>query len=189
MDAVGDLLREKGVPGLGVNAVARRAGVDKVLIYRYYDGLDGLVGHWARTQDFWPTSSEVLGPDEELLREPDHARLARVLLERYVAALRRRPVTLQLLAWEMAADHPLLAVLEEVREQWAVELQARLAPLELPQSAFTLMNLHIAGAHYLLVRSRRIAVFGATRVGDDADWALIYDAVETSFRGLLSPSS
>ncbi|MGO8189834.1 TetR family transcriptional regulator, partial [Rhizobium leguminosarum] len=32
-----------GFQNFGINAVARRAGCDKQLIYRYYVGLDGLV--------------------------------------------------------------------------------------------------------------------------------------------------
>ena len=37
------LLAEEGFQGFGVNAVARRAGCDKQLIYRYYGGLNGLI--------------------------------------------------------------------------------------------------------------------------------------------------
>ncbi|TAG31161.1 MAG: TetR/AcrR family transcriptional regulator [Rhodobacterales bacterium] len=43
LDAVLDLVAEEGFAALGVNAVARRAGADKQLIYRYFGGLDGLM--------------------------------------------------------------------------------------------------------------------------------------------------
>jgi AcrR family transcriptional regulator len=36
------MLVEKGFGGWGVNAIARAAGCDKQLIYRYFGGLDGL---------------------------------------------------------------------------------------------------------------------------------------------------
>lgn len=40
--AVGAILAEAGGSRrIGVNAVAARAGVDKVLIYRYFGGLEG----------------------------------------------------------------------------------------------------------------------------------------------------
>jgi len=42
LDAALDLVAEAGFPALGVNAVARRAGADKQLIYRYFGGLDDL---------------------------------------------------------------------------------------------------------------------------------------------------
>jgi AcrR family transcriptional regulator len=36
------LLAERGFTAFGVNAIARAAGCDKQLIYRYFGGLDGL---------------------------------------------------------------------------------------------------------------------------------------------------
>lgn len=42
LDAALDLVAEAGFPALGVNAVARRAGADKQLIYRYFGGLEDL---------------------------------------------------------------------------------------------------------------------------------------------------
>jgi AcrR family transcriptional regulator len=47
LDAVGALLAEAGFSALGVNALARRAGVNKSLIYRYYGGMDGLLRAYA----------------------------------------------------------------------------------------------------------------------------------------------
>lgn len=42
LDAALDLVAEAGFPALGINAVARRAGADKQLIYRYFGGLEDL---------------------------------------------------------------------------------------------------------------------------------------------------
>ena len=52
--AVGTLLAREGFTGLGVNAVAREAGVDKVLIYRYFGGLPELIVAFGREGNFWP---------------------------------------------------------------------------------------------------------------------------------------
>ncbi len=43
IDAVGALIAEDGFEALGVRRVAERAGVNKTLIYRYFDSLDGLI--------------------------------------------------------------------------------------------------------------------------------------------------
>lgn len=43
LEAALDLLAEEGFGAFGVNGVARRAGYDKKLIYRYFDGMDGLI--------------------------------------------------------------------------------------------------------------------------------------------------
>lgn len=43
LDAAFSALMEGGFQSLGINEVARRADCDKKLIYRYFDGMDGLV--------------------------------------------------------------------------------------------------------------------------------------------------
>ncbi len=43
LEAALDLMSEEGFAALGINAVARRAGADKQLIYRYFGGLDDLM--------------------------------------------------------------------------------------------------------------------------------------------------
>ena len=43
LQALGQVLLEQGFPAVGINAVARQAGCDKVLIYRYFNGLEGLL--------------------------------------------------------------------------------------------------------------------------------------------------
>ena len=58
------LLRD-GVIGLGVNAVAQEAGVNKVLIYRYFQDLPGLARHWASNSSFWPDEMELIGNDPD----------------------------------------------------------------------------------------------------------------------------
>jgi AcrR family transcriptional regulator len=54
LDAAHALLAGDGFENWGVNEVARRAGTDKVLIYRYYNSLDGLLTAVIQSTDFWP---------------------------------------------------------------------------------------------------------------------------------------
>ena len=56
VDAVAGLLIRSGFRTVGVNAVAAAAGVDKVLIYRYFGGLAGLLEVVAAEPDLWPTT-------------------------------------------------------------------------------------------------------------------------------------
>lgn len=41
--AARQLVLAQGMPGLGINAIAKTAGCDKVLIYRYFGGLEGVL--------------------------------------------------------------------------------------------------------------------------------------------------
>ena len=100
VDAVGTLLAREGFGALGVNAVAREAGVDKVLIYRYFGGMEELLLAFGQSGDFWPSLSQVIGDDpSDLMALTPGERWAKGL-SRYAQELRRRPVTKEILAWE-----------------------------------------------------------------------------------------
>lgn len=177
------LLQTGGVAALGVNAIAERAQVEKVLIYRYFGGLEGLMAAYAQHSEFWPSLDEILGPDFERVLALDRASAAAQLLSNYARALRNRPVTLELLAWECAHRNPLTEALEAVREQRAHELFARLASagMELSTTARELGALLSAAINYLCVRSRHIAVFAGLGVQGDAAWQRIEAVMAAAF--------
>ena len=61
---------ETGMGGVGINAIAKRAGVSKELIYRYFDGMPGLMLAWMQEQDFWTRNPGLLAADESSQRTP-----------------------------------------------------------------------------------------------------------------------
>ena len=61
--AVGTVLERDGFEKVGVNLIARTAGVDKVLIYRYFGGLDGLLTSFGESADIWWTVEEIVGEE------------------------------------------------------------------------------------------------------------------------------
>jgi AcrR family transcriptional regulator len=161
--------------------------VEKVLIYRYFGGLEGLMTEYAKGSEFWPTLEEIIGPDPALLGNPDHARTAATLLANYARALRKRPVTLDLLAWECAHRNPLTVALETVREERAQQLfqQLTAAGFPLPGAAVGLSALLSGAINYLAVRGRELKVFAGLRLGDEAAWQQIEQVMFLAFRGVL----
>ena len=53
LEAVGSIIENDGFEKLGVNAIAQRAGVSKVLIYRYFGGIDELIAQYLLRKDYW----------------------------------------------------------------------------------------------------------------------------------------
>lgn len=58
--ALVDILENEGFQSVGINSIARKAGVSKVLIYRYYGGLEGLLKEYKNH----PNSSPVIREDQ-----------------------------------------------------------------------------------------------------------------------------
>lgn len=185
--AVGTVLLRAGVDGLGVNAIANEAGVDKKLIYRYFGGLPGLMRAFGERGDFWPDVDELLGPDREVLALGDLAAIGAEVLARHARGLRRRPITLHLLAWECVRRNALTTVLEEIRQDRSEALGRAFAEagFALGRDAQVLSTLLAAAINYLAVRGRELVVFGDARL-DDPGWAEIEATIGRTFAALLA---
>lgn len=60
LEAVGKILRTKGFESLNVSTIAKAAGVDRKLIYVYFDNLDNLVETYIKNNDYWQSFTETL---------------------------------------------------------------------------------------------------------------------------------
>jgi AcrR family transcriptional regulator len=180
--AVGEVLARDGFAAIGVNAIAREAGVDKVLIYRYFGGLPELLRAWGSSGRFWPPLQELLGEGPHNLLALPSAERYEEFFRRFIAALRRRPLTVEILAAEIVTRNELTAILETEREEWGAQAEAVFGGADLQRLPHLrgVTLLLVAGVQYLLVRARTIRIFGALDLRSDAGWA----ALETSIAGL-----
>ena len=190
IETVGRLLARSGFAALGVNALAREAGVDKVLIYRYFDGLPNLLKAYCERGDFWPTAAEVLLPDVATLRAaPLPARTAAIVVN-LLDALRRRPQTIEILAWEVVESNALTDTLAAIRERWSHDVTELVLPDAAEDRAdfLALANLLVAGIQYLLIRSRTTPVYGGIPLRTDEGWARIRNAALVAFGVTTAPA-
>lgn len=189
LGAVGELLARDGFGGIGVNAIAKQAGVDKVLIYRYFGGLPELLRAWGESGRFWPRVADLLGPDPQaLLSLPTAERYAR-FFEHFVDELRARPLTVAVLASEVNERNELTAILEAEREQWGEEAVRVLGGTEWAERPWLqgVTLLLIAGVQHLLVRSRQIRVFGGVDLRSDEGWDELNRSLRELARVLFPP--
>jgi AcrR family transcriptional regulator len=52
-EALEQIIKEGGVSAIGINNIAKTAGVDKVLIYRYFGGLGELLKDFIKQKDYF----------------------------------------------------------------------------------------------------------------------------------------
>jgi AcrR family transcriptional regulator len=157
LEAVAALLLEQGYPAVGINSVARRAGCDKVLIYRYFGGLDELLLAFAETTTLWWEVDEIItesAADCETIALPDFLQR---LLNRYVEALETRPLALEIMAWEMSEQNNLTRHLARIRSERGMQLVKRI------RLYYRQPNIDIGGIlgvfgasiNYLVIRTRK----------------------------------
>ncbi|MCW8996073.1 MAG: TetR/AcrR family transcriptional regulator [Psychromonas sp.] len=167
ISAAGEILATEGFTKFGINAVARQAGVNKALIYRYFGDLDGLVTAYAGESDFWPTTDELL---ENLQDRPlNMQQYIQQILANYWYALDSRPQTLAVMAWELVDRNQLTIILEQHREKSSVllgkQLHQQLTKIDssteehIRQKLPNIMAITSASVNYLLLRKREVHYF------------------------------
>ena len=190
IQAVGSVLAREGFAKIGVNTIAREANVDKVLIYRYFDGLSGLLTAWAQSGAFWPPVQELIAASPANLMELPFAERYALFFVHFIDSLRSRPLTIEILAGEITHRNALTEILEAQREQWGEEVSRTLAmaaDYQQHPELIPLTNLLNAGVQNLLIRSRSIRYFGGLDIQSDEGWTLIKESIQAMARKLLAP--
>lgn len=185
IEAVGRLLAREGFQALGVNSIAREAGVDKVLIYRYFGGLPGLIAAFGREGDFWPSLQELTGGDSEtFMRLPLAERLS-LVARNYLKALKKRALTQAVMAWEMTERNDLTAELETIRENNTLQLFNLLASDGMEHKDIQALSALIgAGISYLVLRSAKIKSYGGIDLQSEHGWERLEKAIDMIIKGI-----
>ena len=183
----GEVMLAAGIE-LGVNAVAKRAGLNKVLIYRYFGDWNGYLDQLAAGLNIWKDIRVELAAGLKLARWRDPAAAAAWVLGTYQQRLREQPVLLTIMATEQARSSPLLRHLDEERETEGFLILEALYekwPL-LPLERSTILSAILsAGISYLVLRSGQTPVFNGLDLGKEETWNKLIDEIEAMLRKLF----
>lgn len=191
VEAVGRVLAREGFGAVRVNVVAREAGVHKVLIYRYFGGLDGLVMAFAHSGDFWPDIAELTGGDMEAFLALPFAERLVVGACNYMRGIRRRPLTQEILAWRFMEHNALTEALDSVRQAVGQQLMEIAQRGVIPPPGLDIPALYaILGGtiNHLSVRARTEKTFAGLPLGDDASWRRLDAMLARIIRGVFRQS-
>lgn len=178
MQALEDQICETGMMGVGVNAIAKRAGVSKELIYRYFDGLPGLMLQWMQTQDFWTGRSAMLldaTSEEQSLQQ-----IILGMLGAQIDALSRNDALKEIRRWELIERNEVSAKLADRREKAARMFIDELSAVNDDAGADipAMTSVMLAGILYLSLRSKTESHFLGVPIRTDEGWQRIRAALE-----------
>ncbi len=177
MQALEEQIRETGMSGLGVNAIAKRAGVSKELIYRYFDGLPGLLLAWMSAQDYWTGHAGTLQADESSTRTP--ADLILTMLRAQIGALGNNEVLREVRRWELIERNDITAQLADRRERSARSFIDRVDGLTQEADIPAQVSVMLAGMLYLMLRSKTESHFLGVPLRTNEGWERIFGAIES----------
>lgn len=185
VSSVGKVLAREGFKGLGVNKIAREAGVDKVLVYRYFDGLPNLVIAYSNTCDFWPTVKELLGSEPKRIKTLSPDRQVAEFFKSVVSALRKRPVTLDILAWEALERNELTKQLEDIRIRTVLEYFEYFDGIPNDENLTAIVAIMSGAVTHLLIKSRITGSVGGIDIETEDGWERINRAIELLLKGIF----
>jgi len=174
------LLRD-GVQGLGVNAIAQEAGINKVLIYRYYKDLPGLARHWSTNSSFWPSELELIGNDPDAFNKLTVPDRVKAVLCNYIDAIRARPATIEMLAGELQSPSDITRALSDGMARpgrgVADYIQLEKSDKDISDKVWKLIYMVTAITAYMTIRERVNPSYMGFDMTDDESWVFLRDTV------------
>lgn len=171
--AVDELIEENGFEGLGINAVAAKAGVSKMLIYRYFNSLDGLIAAYIQQHDYWINFDEQL-PDEEHIGE-----FIKEIFKRQIAMLRQSYTLRRLYRWELTSNNIFIKELREKREAkgvWLVDAVNKLSKHPQKETA-AMASILTAAISYLSLLEENCPVFNGINIQTEDGWKELEEGI------------
>jgi AcrR family transcriptional regulator len=181
LDALQAQIAEAGMGGVGINAVAKRAGVSKELIYRYFDGMPGLLLAWMKEQDFW-TSPRGLLLDEEA-GEKSPSDLVLLMLRAQIEALAGNETLREVRRWELIERNEVSSQLAARRERAARGFIDRIDGLTPEMDVPAVVSVMLAGVLYLMLRAKTESEFLGVPLRTDEGWKRFHGALDYIARG------
>lgn len=173
LDTIGQMIIEQGFEKIGINAVSAQSGVSKILIYRYFNSIDGLIAAYIRKHDFWLNTSFEFSETVQMLPA------IKEMFYKHIERLRTDPVLRKLYRWELSCNNDIIASLREQREKVGMNLIEQVCTLSgRPKQEIAVLSAIItASTTYLAMLGDYCPVFNGISIDEDNGWKQIYKEV------------
>lgn len=185
LDTIGQMIADDGFEKVGINAVAARSGVSKILIYRYFGSVEGLMAAYMRKNDFWINFPPEIPEGEQV------ATFLKNTFRGQIKQLRTHPTLKRLYRWELSCNNEMIEKLREQREKIGLHLieQISLATGYPPQEIAVMASLVTASINYLVMLEDFCPVYNGIAIQTDTGWEQICKGIETLIDKIFSPAS
>ena len=111
LEAVGSIIENQGFEKVGINAIATEAGVSKMLIYRYFGGVEELIAQYLIQKDYWAnTDAAMINPEAV-------GDSIKSMFRQQVEQLRNDVTLRRLYRWELSTNNQNIRQLRNRREE------------------------------------------------------------------------
>ena len=174
LEAVSKIIEEEGFTQIGINRIAKKAQCDKVLIYRYFGSVEGLMAAYIRQHDFW-----INFPLEYPSREKLPA-FVKSMFQGQIEQLRNNPTLKRLYRWELSCNNDMIVKLREQREKVGIDLVKKVSELTgHPQKEIAaIASILTASITYLVMLEDFCPVYNGIPLNENSGWEQINEGIE-----------
>lgn len=174
LKAVHELVEEDGFENIGVNALAARAGVSKMLIYRYFGSLDGLISSYISQHDYWINFNEDM-PESQCLGD-----FIKKMFRKQIAVLRENYALRRLYRWELSTDNALVHELRQKREKKGYGLVEAVSCLSRHprQEIAVIATLISTSVSYLALLEENCPVYNGIHIQEESGWEQLSEGID-----------
>jgi len=174
LKAVGEVIEQFGTEKVGVNLIARTAGVNKVLIYRYFDSVDGLMEQYVKSGEYASTAGDDYIENIEPIAPNDRGKAMTDLMLTFLKDLRDRKATRDLLRWEIGTGKSMLS---DTRNDVANRLLMKIGDLPNFSDTRALMAFVTAGIYYMTIAADFRGTMMEIDLNSDEGWSRIENVI------------
>ncbi|GAB4044006.1 TetR/AcrR family transcriptional regulator [Spirosoma litoris] len=181
--ALEDEINDFGWQGVVLNRIAQRAGVSKTLIYRYFGSVEGLIVHYLKTDQFFPTfTPQVL----DHIRPRQKSELARIWYRQVIQtyrSLRASGPARELLKATLSDSNPTADVISQTVDEELTRLVDQLSFVQGADSQ-AISAVMLAGMSYLTIMAQNNSSVIGLDLRNEQDWNRIEEAVKLLYTAI-----
>ena len=174
LEAVASIVESDGFEKLGINTIALKANVSKMLIYRYFGGLEELVARFIMQKDYWAnTATLILNPHSV-------GDSIKSMFRNQIEQLRNDVTLRRLCRWELSCHNASFDRLRDKREENGCNLIKVVSRLTgcFNSEVASLASILSASISYLTLIEDQCPTYNGIALQTDKGWEQIAQGVD-----------
>ncbi len=174
LEAVASIVESDGFEKLGINTIALKANVSKMLIYRYFGGLEELVARFIMQKDYWANT------DTLILNPHSVGDSIKSMFRNQIEQLRNDVTLRRLCRWELSCHNACIDRLRDKREENGcnlIKVVSRLTGCSNSEVA-SLASILSASISYLTLIEDQCPTYNGIALQTDKGWEQIAQGVD-----------
>ena len=174
LEAVGSIIENQGFEKVGINAIATEAGGSKMLIYRYFGGVEELIAQYLIQKDYWANT------DAAIINREAVGDSIKSMFRRQVEQLRNDITLRRLYRWELSTNNQNIRQLRNRREENGCRLIKMVSALTgCPDAQVAaLASILSASISYLVLLEDQCQSYNGICLQTDEGWNQLMQGIE-----------